>query len=265
MIDILSEQGVADLARFARADTLLGLDYDGTLAPIRPDPDAARLPAPTRELLATAARLYPTVIITGRSRDDMARLLCGVSKVQIIGSHGVERPGAESDAQAYAQQVERWFKALQARLEGQPGITIEHKRLSLSIHYRAAQSWTVARSVVLDAVTGLEGARITGGKAVVNVVPRSAPNKGEALMEACARNEAGFAIFVGDDVTDEDVFALDRPDTLLTVRVGYRRNSRAAYFLRRRGELNEMLRILIRHRLVSDPTSPITRVKCGLH
>jgi hypothetical protein len=66
-------------------------------------------------------------------------------------------------------------------------------------------------------------------------------------------------------VTDEDVFALDRPDKILTVRVGYRANSGAKYFLRRRGELNEILKILIRCRVTSNPVRPIARAKRRVH
>lgn len=261
MIHILSEQGIEVLARFAQADTLLGLDYDGTLAPIKPDPDAAQLSGPTRELLATAAQLYPTVIITGRSQGDMTRLLGGIPKVQVIGSHGAELSGSASDD--YAAQVDRWFSVLNGRLADLPGIVIEHKRLSLSVHYRASRPWTVARAIVLDAVADLEDARVVGGKAVVNIVPHSAPNKGAALVEACARNRSKFAIFTGDDETDEDVFALDRPDSILTVRVGYRGNSGAAYFLRKRSELNTMLRALISYRAVADPKWRSLRAKHG--
>lgn len=250
MIDILSEQAIGVLARFAHADTLLGLDYDGTLAPVKSDRDAARLSGQTRRLLATVAQLYPTMIITGRSREDMARLLGGVPNVQVIGSHGAEMIGIES--KAYVEQVDRWFTALNGRLAGLPGIVIEHKRLSLSIHYRASRPWTVARAIVLDAVADLEGARLVGGKAVVNIVPRSAPNKGEALVEACRRNRSEFAVFVGDDETDEDVFALNRPDTILTVRVGYKADSKATYFLRRRAQLKEVLKTLIRCRTASN-------------
>lgn len=255
---------MALLARFARVDTLLGLDYDGTLVAIKSDRDAARVTRSTRRLLAAAAQLYPTVIITGRSRDDMLRLLGDIPKLEVIGSHGVEITGIASDA--YAAQVDRWFTALNGRLADLAGIVIEHKRLSLSIHYRAFRPWTVARAIVLDAVADLEGARVLGGKAVINVVPHSAPNKGGALVEACARTQSKFAIFAGDDETDEDVFALNRPDTILTVRVGYRANSRAPYFLRRRAELNEMLKILIHCRVVSNSRlRSIPLAKRGFH
>ena len=264
MINILSEQGLAALARFARVDTLLGLDYDGTLVAIKSDRDAARLTRSTRRLLAAAAQLYPTVIITGRSRNDMLQLLGDIPNVEVIGSHGVETAGIGSGA--YEVQVDRWFAALNRRLADLSGIVIEHKRLSLSIHYRAFRPRTVARTIVLDAVSDLEGARVLGGKAVVNVVPQSAPNKGGALVEACERSRRKFAIFAGDDETDEDVFALNRPDTILSVRVGYRANSGAPYFLRRRAELNEMLKILIHCRVVSNSRfRNIPQAKRGFH
>ncbi len=55
------------------------------------------------------------------------------------------------------------------------------------------------------------------------------------------------ALYVGDDDTDEDVFALDQPGRLLTIRVGRKLDSLAGYFLRNQAEIDVLLRVL--HRL----------------
>ena len=54
--------------------------------------------------------------------------------------------------------------------------------------------------------------RVIPGKLVINVVPDAAPSKGDALVALRDRTEADIAMYVGDDVTDEDVFRLDQPE-----------------------------------------------------
>jgi len=53
-----------------------------------------------------------------------------------------------------------------------------------------------------------------------------------------------MALYVGDDETDEDVFAL-RDARILSVRVGKKNGSAARYFLKRQAEITEVLRLLV--------------------
>ena len=55
-------------------------------------------------------------------------------------------------------------------------------------------------------------------------------------------------MYVGDDETDEDVFALDQPGQLLTVRVGPKRSSSAAYYIRTQAEVDRLLGSLLAFR-----------------
>ena len=77
-----------------------------------------------------------------------------------------------------------------------------------------------ARRAVLTAARSLEDARLVGGKLVVNLLVPDAPHKGLALERERARSACDTVIYVGDDETDEDVFQLDRPGQLLSIRVG---------------------------------------------
>jgi trehalose 6-phosphate phosphatase len=83
------------------------------------------------------------------------------------------------------------------------------------------------------------------GKLVVNLVPAGAPNKGTALVELRKAEQADTALYVGDDVTDEDVFELEQPGRLVGVRVGASRSSAAAYFLRHQREVDRLLGRLV--------------------
>lgn len=246
MINALSEQGIAALRRFVAADPLLGLDYDGTLAPISDDPSEAHLGDRTRYLLRITALCYPTVVISGRSRHDLQCLMGDVPGLELVGNHGAETP-YEAVEESIAR-VRGWSARLRGRLGQVQGLVIEDKRFSLSIHYRACRPWSSARATVLEAVGDLEGARIVGGKAVVNVVPASAPHKGDALLSACVRRQKTHAIFVGDDETDEDVFRGADPGRLFTIQVGLRPGSNARYFLRDQAQLDRLLSFLIRCR-----------------
>jgi trehalose 6-phosphate phosphatase len=90
--------------------------------------------------------------------------------------------------------------------------------------------------------------RILGGKQVVNLVPKDAGHKGIALLNERDRAGCDTALFVGDDDTDEDVFALAQPGRLLSIRVGRKRGSQAAYYLPAQGDIDELMKVLIEAR-----------------
>jgi len=240
---LLGPTGRSELAAFVRPGTLIALDYDGTLAPIVGRPDEATMAGHTRELLARVARRFPTVILTGRSRIDALRLLGGISVLEVIGSHGLETPGGT--AARFLGRVGQWRARLAERLRTLSGVAIEDKRYSLAVHYRHAPDPAAAQEQIEQVAALLEGARILGGKAVINVVPQEAPHKGAALLAACARLGCRRALYVGDDETDEDVFALRQPERLFAVRVGESAGSAAPYFLRDQSEMDQLLEAIL--------------------
>ena len=89
--------------------------------------------------------------------------------------------------------------------------------------------------------------RIVLGSLAVDLVPDVASHKGIALRQLRAR-VADTALYVGDDASDEDVFTLNEPGRLLSVRVGRRRDSAASYFLRAQSEVDDLLEELVRLR-----------------
>lgn len=242
MIHLFSEQGCEALRAFAASDTLVALDYDGTLAPITHDPFRAHMRAATRQLLARLCRLRPSVVLTGRSRRDALRLLDGIDGVEVIGNHGMESVHAASTA--LLDRVSSWKRVLADRIAGVAGMSLEDKGYSLSLHYRSAPDARHAAALAHALAADLPQARLVGGKCVLNVVPADAPNKGSALLQMLRRTGAPRAVFVGDDVTDEDVFELDLPEAILSVRVGHSPCSRAGYFLRNRNEVDRLLAYL---------------------
>ena len=238
MKNILSNEQHSTLMEFARQRVLLAFDFDGTLAPIVREPEAAAMRQSTSVLLAKVAKLYPCVVISGRSRADVMKKVDAIPLRAVIGNHGMEPSRNLRDARWLAAL---WHAQLASTLPSIAGVVIEDKGVSLAVHYRKARSRAAVRRLVLIAAADLPGARIVEGKMVVNVLPAGAPDKGTALITLCKRLRCESAIYVGDDENDEDVFALAREGRLLGIRVGRSQRSQAAYFVQSQSAVDRLL------------------------
>jgi trehalose 6-phosphate phosphatase len=198
--------------------------------------------ATTRRLVERASTLYPFVVISGRARGDALERLRGVEVCRVVGNHGAE-PAPEG--KAMRRRVERWRSVLETRLAGRPGVVIEDKRFSIAVHYRHARQRNATRRAILSAAQSLDDVRIIGGKLAVNLLLPEAPHKGLALERERAHFGCDTVIYVGDDETDEDVFQLDRPGRLLSVRVGRKQTSAAPHYLRNQREIDRLLSTLV--------------------
>jgi len=232
----------AVLHALARQRVLLAFDFDGTLAPIVRVPEAAAMRARTRALLAEVARLYPCVVISGRARADVRKKLVGLPLRAVLGNHGMEPAPVLPAAR---RLTARWQAQLAAALAGVCGVRIENKGVSLAVHYRQAPERAAARRLVLAATAAVRGARLLGGKMVVNLTPAGAPNKGTAVLGLCKRLGCTSILYLGDDDNDEDAFALGDKARLLGIRVGRSRTSRAAYFVPGQPAVDQLLTELV--------------------
>lgn len=242
MRHILAQSQRAVLEQLSWSNVLLGFDFDGTLCPIVRDPGLAQVRASTRRLLAELTRAYPVVVISGRALADVRARLAGLGLAGVIGNHGLE-PGYAT--RSLERTVERWRAVLESELEGCPGIVIEDKHYSIAVHYRRSRHKRLARKRIAAALAALHDVRVVGGKQVVNLLPPGAPHKGVALERERTRAGCDTALFVGDDETDEDVFALEQPGRLVSIRVGAARASQASYCLKSQDEIDALLRALI--------------------
>jgi trehalose 6-phosphate phosphatase len=221
---------------------LIALDYDGTLAPIVSDPGRATMRPMTRRLLEAVSKLYPCIVISGRAQRDALMRLRGVRLHQVVGNHGMEPWHGTS---SLIKEVQHWRAILEHHLALYKGVHVEDKVFSLAIHYRQSREKKKARAAILRAVALLGQARIIGGKQVVNVLPLGAPHKGVALERERERLGCDTAIYIGDDETDEDVFTLDQPGRLLTIRVGAKSTSAASFYISGQSAIDTVLRVLI--------------------
>jgi trehalose 6-phosphate phosphatase len=247
---LLAAENISVLRSFAHTGVLLAFDYDGTLSPIAPTPESATLPAATKQLLVRVAAEYPLVVISGRALGDISARVAEIGVRHVFGNHGLEWSGGKSRPRA---QVHGWTEQLREQLAGQPGIFVEDKTHSLSVHYRLAPDNARALQLILPIVRALPNVRVICGAAAVNLLPKHAANKGVALRRALEETGCAKAIYVGDDDTDEDAFGALKPDTLLSIRIGSSRESRATYHLDSQESIDQLLQTLIDVQLQKTP------------
>lgn len=242
MKNVLLPRQAEVLSQLVRGKTLLAFDFDGTLSPIVSSRESAGLRASTRALFVRACELFPIAVISGRGRSDVAARLGGAQVKYVVGNHGLER-GADSLGLEVLLNEAR--VRLNELVSVTPGLELEDKGFSLTVHYRRARKPARAKADIREVMSRLSTPlRCIGGKSVVNVLPRHSRHKGDALLELCAQEAAEVALYVGDDLTDEDVFELDEPQ-LVCVRVGRSSRSAAGYFLQTQREIDALLRRLI--------------------
>ncbi len=223
---------LAGLAARHRAGepVLVALDLDGTLAPLRDDPAAVRVPPAAGAALDRLAGLgVPLALVSGRGLPDLVRVARVPVGTRLVGSHGGEagvvgpggpvlEPPALTDAAAAT--LARLTDHL-AAVVGPGPARLEHKPLSVVVHTRGVAAEEAHRVAAAARAAGARaGVDVLAGHDVVElvVVPTS---KGAALtrLRTALGVAPGNLLFAGDDVTDERAFpVLDAAD--VTIRVG---------------------------------------------
>lgn len=243
-----SGAGQAALRELRHRRLLAAFDFDGTLAPIALRPEQVVTPPGTRAALDRLRGWCTTAVISGRSRQDVLERL-GVAVDYAVGNHGIDGlPGAEREAAECVAVSQGWLVQLrggETLRSVDPGLLLEDKGVSLSVHYRQARDASRAVAELPLLFAGLDPApRIVTGKMVFNLLPPAAVDKGTAMLRLLELSGAEAGLYVGDDVTDEDVFCLHQSD-LLTVRVGRDESSRARLYLRAPSEVPRLIDALI--------------------
>jgi trehalose 6-phosphate phosphatase len=196
-----------------RTSALL-LDVDGTIVDIAPRPDAVRVPVSLKDALArlVAATDGAVALVSGRRVADLDHLFAPLH-LAVVGGHGAELrllDGATGQTQESPQldaELKRRLTAL-----ARDGVAAEDKGFSLALHFRQAPG---REKSLRDAVAGLCAERwspaveILPGKAVIEIKPAGFT---KATGVRALMKHAPFAgrrpIFIGDDTTDETVFAI---------------------------------------------------------
>lgn len=203
------------------------LDVDGTLLDIAQRPDAVSVSPQLRDALRIAYRLSEgaVALISGRSISDLDHLF-GPPPFPAAGQHGLERRDSRGHLTRSTDALNRIdlaARALGAQASKHRGILVEHKGLSLALHYRGAphaQEWAELSMRALQVGLGPEF-QLVEGKMVYELKP-GGRDKGTAIADFMS--EAPFAgrlpVFIGDDTTDEDGFAVVNSRAGHSVKVG---------------------------------------------
>jgi trehalose 6-phosphate phosphatase len=211
------------LAKHAAIDDFSGLDMrsiallldvDGTLVDIAPSPHEVHVPD---ELCRSLERLRELTggalaLVSGRPIVDLDRLFSPLA-LPAIGGHGAEmRVGAGEVIPAAKPLPQALRKLLAEAATPGSGVVVEDKGYSFALHYRNApqqESRLRAHIAAARAAFRSEAVEVLPGKAMFEV-KRPGVSKGVAVRALMTR--APFAgrvpVFIGDDVTDESVFAL---------------------------------------------------------
>jgi trehalose 6-phosphate phosphatase len=227
----------AELARRLGECALL-LDIDGTLLDLAPTPREVWVPP---GLATTLNRLLEKTsgalaLVSGRSLNDID-LIFAPEQFPAVGGHGAEMR-LSTDSEAVATHAPPMDKELKRRLAAiaklSPGILLEDKGYSLALHYRLAPH---AEKAIYEAVSLIRAdlpnapIEVLPGKSVCEI-KHSGFNKASGVLELMTHEpfKGRRPIFIGDDVTDESVFAIMPDLGGLAFSVGRRAKGVAGHF-----------------------------------
>lgn len=195
------------------------LDFDGTLSDIVDYPASATLVDGAADALRALAAHCPVTVISGRDLSDV-RDRVNVDGIWYAGSHGfelLEPDGTHHENISGTGVLDALLLAssrLTEMLKDVAGVTVEHKRFAVAVHYRNADPGDVGRVAATVRRYGRsEGLRTSIGRKVIELRPNIIWDKGTTLdwllghiESRDSRARAVLPVYVGDDLTDEDAF-----------------------------------------------------------
>ncbi|AUG79124.1 trehalose phosphatase [Kitasatospora sp. MMS16-BH015] len=207
---------VAQLGDPRRA--VVGLDFDGTLAPIVADPAAARAhPGVVPALAGLAPYLAGVVIVTGRPAELAVQYggfagVPGLERLTVLGQYGAERWDART-GELSSPEPPPGVAAARAELPGvlaaaPEGTWVEDKGRALAVHTRRTEDPGAAMELLREPVAGLAAAHglvVEPGRYVLELRPPGV-DKGAALTAYLAELDAHAVLYAGDDLGDLPAF-----------------------------------------------------------
>lgn len=256
-----------DAMLFFQRNPVFFFDYDGTLSPIVKDPKKAYLRPSVRKLLKQLSEYYPVAIVSGRDLRDV-RDFVQLDHLIYAGSHGyrITGPGGiswtHSEAEKTIPLLDLVEKSLRKKFSEQEGIMIERKYSALAIHYRNAPKYSykkinLAVEELIREVPDLKKGR---GKKIIEIKPAFDWNKGKAVEWILRKMgysdpEKYHPVYVGDDITDEDVFRAIA-DHGTSILVGDHGGISAADMqLRDSDQVEELLHVLVQEAVFEQQNS----------
>ncbi|MFJ8199878.1 trehalose-phosphatase [Streptomyces sp. NPDC096152] len=200
---------------------VIALDFDGTLAPIVPDPDQARAhPEAVPAIAALAPKVAAVAVVTGRPADVAVRHggfagVPGLEHLVVLGHYGAERWEAATGT-VTAPPPHPGVAAVRAELPGLldrvgagHGTWVEEKGRSVAVHTRRADDPQAAFELLREPLTDLaarHGLIVEPGRMVLELRPPGM-DKGVALLDYARDVAATSVLYAGDDLGDLSAFA----------------------------------------------------------
>ena len=239
------------------------LDYDGTLTPIVATPDLAIISDAMRQTVLDLSNKLTLAIVSGRATDDVK------SKVKIdgifyAGSHGFEiiDPQGEvtinDEAQMIRAVIDEVYTRLSEKLKDVKGALVEHVKYTISSHYRlvSEDDFPLVEQAVNETLEEYPQLRRTDGKKVFEIRPRIDWDKGKAvrwIMSYLKFDPAKhMAVYIGDDTTDEDAFAVLNDVGFGVLVAEQERPSQAQYIISDTDEVRKVLQWFIKNATGGD-------------
>ncbi len=213
-----SEALAKALEMLADADRLLiALDFDGTLAPFVDVPGSARALPRSTEAVRRLERIPNTWVafVSGRPLQSLELVTEADENALLIGSHGVEvRFGADGEdldlTPVERERLTQLGPLLEELAAANPGVRLERKPVGFGVHTRllpADRAQAVNRAAYRAAASVSGELTIRDGKDILEFSVRNA-DKGDGIVRLKQHVHADTVLFAGDDVTDEDGFAV---------------------------------------------------------
>lgn len=217
--------------RLATAPSLIvASDFDGTLSPLVERPERARMLPRARQALEVLQEApgVEVVILSGRSLASLAETGVESDRWIISGSHGAELVGMEVTGDAgsvgasggmFGDEERNRIALITRRFERvfgrEPGVMLEPKPFGIAVHTRQVADAAHGEELLAAAAEmgAASGMHMREGKMVREFATRTA-SKGDAINWIRSQLPQSPVLFLGDDVTDEDVFKVLRPDDL---------------------------------------------------
>ena len=204
-----------DVAALSDASVALFLDVDGTLLDLAARPDDVVTPVGLVATLAGAERKLAgaLALISGRAIDDIDHLFAPL-RLRVSGVHGAEirfDPDGATAPTVATDLPQSLLAALRHAVEPFPGVFVENKRFSFTVHYRLAPAAErPLRNIVKQLVDSIPIAVDIMDAHYAIEIKSPCFDKGSAIAAFLSTStfRGRTPIFVGDDTTDESGFAL---------------------------------------------------------
>jgi trehalose 6-phosphate synthase/phosphatase len=207
---------------------LIFLDYDGTLAPFAEKPEQAKPDKELPTLLEALTRdnRNEVVIVSGRNKESLDQWFKDLN-VGLIAEHGgwIKEKGGEWETLELLRDdwKEEIRPILERYVDRTPGSFVEEKDFSLVWHYRKVDPELASirarelKDALLHLTANLNLGVLEGNKIIE--IKNVGINKGKVALRWIPKEDWDFILAIGDDWTDEDVFAV-LPESAYSIKVG---------------------------------------------